>query len=83
LWHFQTPDGRSILKAVEFMAPYADPKRAWPYQQIHKANRGDLEEILQRAAAEYPDNKTVKDALRHFDGKPDNLIRLYSRVQPG
>lgn len=83
LWHFQTPDGRSILKAVEFMAPYADPKHAWPYQQIHKANRGDLEEILQRAAAEFPDNKTVKDALRLFDGKHDNLIRLYSRVQPG
>src|SRR5207245_1273846 len=25
LWHFQTKDGRSIVKAAEFMAPYADP----------------------------------------------------------
>ena len=46
LWHYQTADGRSILKAAEFMAPYVDPDRKWPFQQIHPANRGDLVELL-------------------------------------
>lgn len=45
LWHYQTADGRSLLKAAEFMAQYADPKREWPYQQIHNPNRDDLGEL--------------------------------------
>jgi hypothetical protein len=40
LWHYETKDGRSILKAAEFMAQYADPKVKWPFQQIHPASRG-------------------------------------------
>jgi hypothetical protein len=55
LWHFQTSDGRSIRKALDFMAPYADPKKKWPYQQIEKPNRSSLVALLLRAAPEYPD----------------------------
>ena len=32
------------------MAQYADPKRKWPFQQIHNANRDDLADLLLRAA---------------------------------
>ena len=31
----QTPDGRSIRKALDFLAPYAKGERKWPYQQIN------------------------------------------------
>jgi hypothetical protein len=55
LWHYQTSDGRSIRKALDFMAPYIDPKSKWPYQQIEKPNRGSLASLLLRAAPEYPD----------------------------
>lgn len=55
LWHFRAGDGRSIRKALDFMAPYADPSRQWPYQQIEKANRNALGILLLRAAPEYPD----------------------------
>lgn len=54
LWHYQTADGRSLEKAVAFMAQYADPAKEWPYQQIHKPNRGELGSLLLRAAVEYP-----------------------------
>jgi len=54
LWHYQTADGRSILKAFEFMAPYANPANRWPYKQIHRPNRGALGELLLRAGAVYP-----------------------------
>jgi hypothetical protein len=55
LWHFTTSDGRSMRKALDFMAPYADPSRKWPYQQIEKSNLGSLDLLLLRAAPAYPD----------------------------
>ncbi|MDR3457621.1 MAG: alginate lyase family protein [Verrucomicrobiae bacterium] len=82
LWHFQTPDGRSILKVAEFMAPYVDLDHKWPYQQIHPANRGDLQELLLRAAAEFPDSQPIKAALKtvkagDFNANP---ARLYQKM---
>jgi hypothetical protein len=65
LWHFQTSDGRSIRKALDFMAPYADPQRKWPYQQIEKANRSSLDLLLLRAAPEYPGSH-YETALRNI-----------------
>jgi len=77
LWHFQTADARSIRKALEFLTPYADPAKKWPYQQIHEANRGTLAEMLMRAAAEYPDAK-FSDALKFFpaDDLAASRVRL-------
>lgn len=31
LWTFQTADGRSIKKGIEFLYPYLKDKNAWPY----------------------------------------------------
>ncbi len=62
-WHFQSSDGRSLLKAVEFMAQYADPAQSWPYQQIHGFSRNELDGLLLRAAVEYPGSKTIQAAL--------------------
>ena len=31
LWAFQTPDGRSIKKGIEFLYPYLKDKNTWPY----------------------------------------------------
>lgn len=30
LWHYQTKDGRSIKKGIEFMFPYIEDKEKWP-----------------------------------------------------
>jgi hypothetical protein len=65
LWHYQSDDGRSILKAAEFMAPYADPAHKWPYQQIQKPNRHELGGLLLHVAAEFPESK-IKDSLKFF-----------------
>lgn len=82
LWHYQTTDGRSMLKALEFMAPYADPDKKWPYQQIKKASRGDLGTLLLRAIPEYPDNQTLRTALGYFkdNGFKDDTMRLYLKT---
>jgi Alginate lyase len=82
LWHYQITDGRSILKAAEFMAQFADPGRAWPYQQIQKPNRNELGELLLRVAAEFPESK-IKDALKFF--RPEDFAgsaeRLYLKME--
>ena len=83
LWHYQSADGRGLLKAIEFMAPYADPNRKWPYQQIHPANLGDLGDVLRRAAVEYPDSRAIADGLKFSDGGGDHTSRLYLRYPAG
>jgi hypothetical protein len=68
LWHYQTSDGRSILKALKFMAVYADPKREWDYKQIHQANRQDLADLLLQAGVIYND-EDLKESLKCFSAK--------------
>ena len=81
LWDYHTADGRSLLKALEFVAQYADSKREWPYPQIHQPNRADLGEILIRAAVKYPQSN-LKAALKFY--KPEDFSnqawRLYFRT---
>lgn len=68
LWHYETPDGRSILKAIQFMAGYADPQKKWPYKQIHEPNREDMAELLLRASAVYSSSEISK-ALQFFPSR--------------
>lgn len=80
LWHYQTADGRSLLKAYEYMASYADPAKNWPDKQIHQANRGDLEQLLLRATAVYPGNNIITTALKFYPAdkaKDEQVWLLY------
>ncbi len=56
LWGYQTKDGRGIRQALDFLAPYSDPAKKWPFQQISsvtKANRVELGALLRRGARAY------------------------------
>jgi hypothetical protein len=81
LWHYQSPDGGSISKAVEFMAQFANPDHAWPYHQIQKPNRNDLGMALLLAAAEIPDDQ-IRDALKYFRAEDfsGSAERLYLKM---
>jgi hypothetical protein len=37
LWHFETPDGRSLGKAIAFMLPFLDNPYTWKWQQLDGA----------------------------------------------
>ncbi len=52
LWHYGTADGRSLRKALDFVAPYADPQKRWPYPEL-KFNRSGLVAIVIPAVAAY------------------------------
>ncbi len=56
LWGYRTADGRSLRAALDFLAPYADPGREWPYPQIVPLERGRLFPLLRRAAIAYEDD---------------------------
>lgn len=60
LWRYETPDGRGIRKALDYLAPYVDPAKKWPGQQITGdgiESRMEIAALLRRASLAYGDKK--------------------------
>lgn len=56
LWNFQTKDGRSIRKALDFLVPIAVGEKKWAYQEIGEGVKpATLFPLMRRAAAVYHD----------------------------
>jgi hypothetical protein len=55
LWHYETPDGRSIRKALAFLAPFALGESKWSYQQIGGWPPQMLYPLLRQGALKFPD----------------------------
>jgi hypothetical protein len=55
LWDFQTSDGRSIRRALEYLVPFALDNRKWPDQQISEWQPEILFPLMRRAAIHYQD----------------------------
>ena len=53
LWRYESQDGRSIRKALDFLAQYANPDKKWPYQQIAPSPPASLFPLLRRASIAY------------------------------
>lgn len=83
LWHYQTADGRSIEKALDFLLPYAMDKIKFDYQQIGKYEEKDLNYLLTRAADKYADtNYKIRAAqLKQYDTPLQNLLYKYDYVK--
>jgi hypothetical protein len=54
LWHYETNDGRSIRKALDFLAPFGTGDRAWAHPQINGFSPDIFYPMLRLAAAKYP-----------------------------
>jgi signal transduction histidine kinase len=62
LWHYETKDGRSIRKALDFIVPYLkDPAKKWPGSQIKGFDRAGYASMLRQAAVKF--NEPAYDAL--------------------
>lgn len=64
---YRTDDGRSLRKALDALAPYADPKKKWPGKQISgiATPRRELAFLLRRAAIVYRDGEYEALLRRH------------------
>ena len=61
VWHYRPEAGGGLRQALDYLAPYADPKRAWPHEQITPLDRVKLLPLLRQAALAY--DKPRYDAL--------------------
>ena len=64
LWAYETKDGRSIRRALEYLYPYATGDRPWSYQQIGGFEAKLFFPLMRRAAARYQDQKFKAAELR-------------------
>jgi len=60
LWHYQTADGRSIRKAMEFLYPFAAGEKKWTWEQIEEFLPEKLYSTMRRSAAKYDDEQFKK-----------------------
>jgi hypothetical protein len=82
LWNYQTPDGRGLRKAIDFLAPYADPAKDWTFEQIggvKLSSRMDIALLLRRAALAYkdPHYETVLTKLSADDVQANRMQILW------
>jgi hypothetical protein len=76
LWNFQTPDGRSIRKALDYLIPFALGEQKWPYQQLGGWSARGLSSSLRIAAMKYQDQKYKAIVLKTRDLGPADRDRL-------
>jgi len=64
LWNYQTKDGRSIRRALEYLYPYSVGDQKWTYQQLGGFDGRSLFPLIRRAAAHYRDEKFKAEQAR-------------------
>jgi len=57
LWNYQTKDGRSIRRALDYLYPFAVGDQKWTYPQLGGFDGSSLFPLLRRAAMHYQDEK--------------------------
>jgi len=55
LWNYETADGRSIRKALDYLAPFAVGEKKWAHQQLGDWPPQMLFPLIRRASAHYVD----------------------------
>jgi hypothetical protein len=57
LWRYESADGRSIRKALDWLIPFATGEKKWEYEQITGFRGASLATLLRRAAVAYQDER--------------------------
>lgn len=82
LWRYETADGRSIRKALEFMYPYVKtPPEKWPYEQITPMDRSELFGAFRSAAIAYQEPRYAAVAAG-VPGSERGLSQLLNPLPP-
>jgi hypothetical protein len=77
LFTFQTHDGRSLRRALNYLLPFLNPDVPWPYQQLGSRDNPALISLLRRARRVYDDPRYESVLNRRFGGQlADHRSRL-------
>lgn len=76
-WNYQTSDGRSIRKAIDYLIPYAVEGKEWPYQQINPYKTQDFYRVLLVAADKYNDESYRKAAAKIKSPGNNVFVKLF------
>jgi hypothetical protein len=77
LWHYETTDGRSIKKAIDYLLPYVTDGKKWEYQQINPYKGYDYYRILLIAAGKYKDDTYKRAAEKIKDSNKNIFVKLF------
>jgi hypothetical protein len=75
LWRYETPDGRSIRKALDWLVPFAQGQ-AWPHRQITAWSPKDLAPLLREASVRYREPRYEALAARSSGVAPEDRRQL-------
>ena len=84
LWNYETPDKRSVRKALDWLLPFATGEKKWSYQQISDWQPEKLAPLLRRAAVRYRDpayQKAISKLPGASTGERWQLLYLSNPVQ--
>jgi hypothetical protein len=83
LWHYRTPDGRGLRRALEYLYPFAVGDAKWPHQQLGEWPPEMFFPLMRRAAARYRDEQFESLARRVPAADPSSrelLLRAGRRL---
>lgn len=69
-WNFSTKDGRSLHRALSYVAPYADPAKAWPRDDVDRGDRERLLPLLTRFLRQAEDPQLRALLVKHSPDDP-------------
>jgi hypothetical protein len=77
-WKFTTKDGRSLGRALAYVAPYVDPAKAWPKQDVAPGDRSRLLPLFAQYL-KHNDDAAIRTLYRaHGATAKDARFRLLS-----
>jgi hypothetical protein len=79
-WDYRTDDGRSVGRALAWLAPYASGEKPWPYRQIDAYDRAEFTICLLRAAAHDRGAPYLTPAMLAEAGKDVPAMLLWAAV---
>jgi hypothetical protein len=75
-WKITAKDGGDLYAALDYLAPYTDPRNPWPMNEVRPTDRKLLLPLLAQAYAKNKDVK-YKNLLDKFYGDGPDLWRLF------
>jgi len=77
VWNYQTEDGRSLRKAIDWMLPFMTGEAKWQYKQISDPKLKEAATVLRRAANAYNEPKYEQAMAKMKDGASDMTNLLF------